>query len=91
MQLTISVGDYRVVVDVQRCGKAHDLLDFVATCEGKTVAGRMTVSGGHGKTPEQLEREIREFAERIAHEAAEDAHLHKLTSSVLEPQQGESQ
>ncbi len=80
-----------MVVDIQRNGDRHDELDFVATCDDKTVSGRMTVGGGHGKTREQLEREIREFAERIAHEAAEDAHLHKLTSSVLEPQQGESQ
>jgi hypothetical protein len=44
----------------------------------------MTVTGGHEKTREQLDKDIRDFANRLALEVAEDVHIHRLTSSILE-------
>ncbi|HZT71217.1 MAG TPA: hypothetical protein VFC10_15915 [Terriglobia bacterium] len=84
MKLTVQLGEYEVTVDIQRNGHKHDELDFIAACGDKTVTGRMTVTGGHEKTREQLDKDIRDFANRLALEVAEDVHIHRLTSSILE-------
>jgi hypothetical protein len=77
----ITVGEYTAQVSIEERG-AHGIL-FTAAVGQTTWTGTMTIAARHDHTPEQMAKDVADFATRLAHEAAGREHARILRTSIM--------
>ncbi len=71
---SIEVGDYLVEIDAE---EATDGIIFMATCGGTRREGKLAMHPNHEHSYEQFTKNVEEFTELLAKEAAGHEHSRK--------------
>jgi hypothetical protein len=76
----ITVGEYTVSITIEDHGQQSLL--FTATCGETKWTGSMTLDVQHDHSIEQFQKDVADFANRMANEAAGREHGRKLKESL---------
>lgn len=77
----IIIGEHSVTVTIEDHG--HDAILFTATCGGTKLQGAMTCAWKHDHSAEQVQKDVSDFAHRLAEEAAGKEQTAKLKANLF--------